>query len=188
MYVNIGLLAENGNRVERLIGTESGTKLINKFFVHPTLASHVKQRDFWMLRSANKQLSRSEGIVLLHLQIGDLRILVWFGVFKRLDINLLPDTLFIDLYVQNILPMERMLVQGHSWPVESLTQSWKRSYAVSFANLEHASALANKTDRKVALAKPVTLTSRFHTTATVMSTSLGILIVRQKTDFSARPC
>lgn len=92
----MGLQAQRMKKFKSFTDTSAGRNLINKFFVHPTWAPHVKCQDFVKLRRAIKQPIRSEVVVLFELQIGNLRIHVWFGVIEDLVVDLHLGTSFVD--------------------------------------------------------------------------------------------
>lgn len=92
------------NKVGCPINTDAGPKLINKSFVHQTWAPHVKCQDFLKLRAANEQPIRSDGFLLSHFQIDDLRIHLWFGVVEDIAVYFLMGTSFIDQNLQVVFP------------------------------------------------------------------------------------
>lgn len=74
----MGLHAKKMNNEKLLVDTGAGHNLIKRAFIHPTWALRVKRWDFVKLRSANKQTTRSERVILLNLQLGNIPIRVWF--------------------------------------------------------------------------------------------------------------
>lgn len=86
------------NTVQRLLDTNAGQRMKNVSFVQPTWASRVIFYNFLKLRFVNKKPVRTEGIILSHFEIGNLRIRVWFGVVKDLVVNVLLGTSFMDRY------------------------------------------------------------------------------------------
>lgn len=62
----------------------------------------VTRQDFLKLRSANIQPVRSEGVIQLYLQTGDLDIRVWFRVVEDLAVDILLGTSFIDRNIQGM--------------------------------------------------------------------------------------
>lgn len=113
---------------------------MDKALVHPTWAPHIKRQYFLKLRRANEHPGRSEGVILLHLQIGNPRVDVWLGVLEDLAVDLLLGTSFMDRYVRDSFSLERKRVPWRSRPFYILTQSAKAINAISFADHEYAIA------------------------------------------------
>lgn len=117
-YVSVGLHAQSVNKVKCLIDMGAVPNVIKKSFVNQNWVPRVKRRGFLKLRSANKQSIRSERDILLLLQIGDLRIYLWFKVVKDLTIDLLLGTSFIHRYVRGTFISKSKLVPWLLRPVD----------------------------------------------------------------------
>lgn len=122
------------NMIKFIMDTGTGPNLIEKFFSHPTWAPCVMCREFKKFRVAIKEPTRSEIVSLLTMQIGNLRLRVWFGVFKDLAINLLLCTESIDQYVHGSFPEDGKLLSWHSRHIETLLQLSKTIIAVSYTD------------------------------------------------------
>lgn len=177
------------NKGKRLIHTGSGPNLINLFFVHLTWESCVQPRNFLKLEGENNQRTRSEGVILFHLQIDHLHILVWLGVVEDLVIDLLLRTSLVDRQFESIFLAERKLRPFFQQPVSIQTQSSKTRSGLSFADREYARTPADETRHNVEVAKPVILTPCSHTSVMITIPSLGHLIIQPKPSaLGARHC
>lgn len=76
----MGLHAQSMDLVKCLIEKGAVLNLINKSYVNLPWVSCIKRRQILKLRGVNKQQTVPEGVNLLHLQNGDLRICMSFGV------------------------------------------------------------------------------------------------------------
>lgn len=179
--VSVGLHVQSINTVKFNIYTGASPILIDESFVHPPWALRVKHRDFPNLRSANQQPIKSEGVILLHLQIGDLRIRVWFGVDGDFVDESQLGISFFHRFFQGIIPAEWKLVPWHSLSVNILTHSSKTRNAVSFADHGYATAPVGKTRHIVVVFKPVTLAPYLHSPDIVTKPCSDLLFITLKT-------
>lgn len=92
--------------VEYLIDTSGGPNLVTKTSLYSTCMDGVKLQCILEIRSANRQVLRSEGVGMLDVTIGDLCIRVLF----RVGIHAATDILFgnscIDRYTRGIFAVE----------------------------------------------------------------------------------
>lgn len=102
--VSVGLNVQSINKIEYLIDMGTDPNMINKSVVNQTWAPRVKSWKFLKHRSANKQPTRSEEVLMSILQTGQLPIRVCFGVDEDLPGNLVLGLEFIAQYVQGIFP------------------------------------------------------------------------------------
>lgn len=127
---------------------------------------------------------KSEEVILQHLQIGDLRIRVWFEVVDDLAVKLLP------VVYQQVCPSfftaDCKLVPWHSRTVDILIWSLKTHEAVLFVSYAYATAPADGTRGNELAAKPVTLPPCLHTPVMVSRTSSDILVVEPRTLHGSR--
>lgn len=84
-----GLHAQSMNKIKCLIDTGAGPNLNNRPSVQQTRTPRVKRRDILKARSASKRPIRSEKVIVLHFQIVNPPIRVWFEVVKALAFDLL---------------------------------------------------------------------------------------------------
>lgn len=115
--------------VKWLIDTRGGPNLVSESLLRPGWTSCTKRRNLSMLKEVNKQPVCSNKVILSHLQVGDSRQHVWFGVFDNSAQDLLLETSSIDKYIREIfwakwklvtlsLLTNRRIFSGH----ESLTR------------------------------------------------------------------
>lgn len=74
----------------------------SKSFLYATLTSRTKRRNILMLKSANKQPIGSEGVALLCLQIGNIRIHVRCRGVENRAVDSLLESLFIDSTLKEV--------------------------------------------------------------------------------------
>lgn len=72
------------------------------------------------LTAVANQSVEVQGVILLHVRIGDLRFRIWFRVVQSLAVPLLLGTFFIDRFVLTIFTPERQLVPEQSQTVAFL--------------------------------------------------------------------
>lgn len=60
------------------------------------------------------------GFILLHLNIGDLYVRVWFGVVKKRTGKVLLGTPFIEKFVKGIFPQDGFILPIHATTVPIL--------------------------------------------------------------------
>lgn len=113
-YVSVVLNAQNKNKLIILNRTSAGPNLVNRSILQATWKPRVKRRDFLVFGSANNQPITSQGVILLRLSIGNLRIRTWYGVVEIPGGDLLLGTPFTARYVQDMCPAEQKLVPWHS--------------------------------------------------------------------------
>lgn len=69
------------------------------------------------MKSVNRQPTRLEAVIMLHLKMGDLCIRVDFGVVEiveNLVVDVLPETAFMNRFIWDIFPTESKLVHLYS--------------------------------------------------------------------------
>lgn len=66
-------------------------------------------------------------MILLHIQISDLRMCVWLEVDNGFTVDPLSGTSFIDRYAQGIFPIEHKLVPWNSRPIELLNNEIRQA-------------------------------------------------------------
>lgn len=101
-----------------ILDTGAGPNLVDSQLLPLSWSSKVKPVADPGLTAAGKQTITVEGVILLHVQLGDLRVRVWFGVVKNLAVSVLLGTSFIDRFVTGIFPPERKVVPQNSEPVD----------------------------------------------------------------------
>lgn len=69
------------------------------------------------LTVATNKSANVDGLILLHVRLGDLHVNLWFGVVTIMDVPLLLGTYFIDSFVQGIYPQVLKVVPFHYHPV-----------------------------------------------------------------------
>lgn len=99
IYVPVGVQSHELAQFKCLIDTSAGMNLVSKTFLHLAWTPRIKYQNFLMLKSANNQPVSSEVVILLHLQINDLHIRVWFGVVDNSVFDSLLGTSFISIYM-----------------------------------------------------------------------------------------
>lgn len=115
--MRVNLQEINLNKVKCLIDTSTGPNLTSKFFLYPTWVPPAMRRDFLKHRNANKQPTSLEKASLLHLQMDDVRICMWFAVVEDLGVGHRQDTSVIYRYVEGILPQSVSLYHGTCDPL-----------------------------------------------------------------------
>lgn len=84
-FVRVNITLHEILHVKCLIGTGAGPVLADRSFLHPTWTLRAESLSFLKLRSADKHSPISEGEILQQLQIGDLRIGVWYGFAETMQ-------------------------------------------------------------------------------------------------------
>lgn len=188
-YVRFGTSSHQMNQAKCLIDTSAARNLVSKSFLHPTWTSRIMRRSFRKLRSANKQEIRSEEEILSYLKIGDLRILVLFGVGDNLAVDSLIRMSFIDKYIQESFAAERKLVAWHSEPLNIIRPGTKAANAATDANhidsQFSSTPLADDIFLKVVVAKAVRLAPHAPTTVLVKSIGSGRRVIKPIDDSAA---
>lgn len=75
------------------------------------------------LTSASKQKIPLVGVITIFVQIGDLKVRVWFGVIDELDLPAIFGTYFIENFIKSIFPAERKIVPHHYRDIAILATS-----------------------------------------------------------------
>lgn len=79
-YVGVGLRLHGMTQVECSTDTRAGLNQVSKSFLHSTQTMRFKCRNFLEHGRASKESISLERAILIWLQIGGLRIHVWFKV------------------------------------------------------------------------------------------------------------
>lgn len=108
--------------VVALFYTAASVTLISSALIPPKWRNSMKQ-SLTRLRTATKQQLQIEGIVLLHLRLGDLYTWVWFSIESELIVNMVLVTAFIDILIRGIFSSKGKFVPRHSLPVATRTNS-----------------------------------------------------------------
>ena len=103
-----------------VMDTGAGPNLVDKRILPPSWLDRIRPSPVANLSAAANQPIPVEGIVNLHVRLGDLCVRVWFGVVDNLVAPCILGTAFQDQYVRAILPMDRRIVPLHSRPVPIL--------------------------------------------------------------------
>lgn len=94
--ISYGITATLMRIAHGLFDTGAVVNLIQSSMIPTSWAHHIKRDGLPTLRTATKQLLLLNGLILLHLRIGDLNTRVWFGVAPWLAFDVLLGTAFID--------------------------------------------------------------------------------------------
>lgn len=95
-YLCVGIKLHKMTQVKCLIDSGADPNLVSKLLLHSTWTSCIKRKNFSKLRNANIQPISKERVILLHLQVGKLRIRVWFRVADNLAVSVLRGTLLVE--------------------------------------------------------------------------------------------
>jgi len=118
--ISVGVQASITHPVTCVLDTGAGPNLINKDFLPPSWTDKIRPAQDPGLIAATRQAVSIEGVILLHVRVGELRVRVWFGVVSKLAVPALLGTSFIDSFIRAILPLDRKILPLHSPPVAIL--------------------------------------------------------------------
>lgn len=76
--VRVGVRSQDMTHAKCVIDTSTGLNLVSESFLHFTWTSNIKHHNYLMFGSASRQPVISDEVILLHMQICNLRIRVWF--------------------------------------------------------------------------------------------------------------
>lgn len=81
----------------------AGPSFISNSVVLPSAQSRVKRCNIPLLQATNKKSLDVEVVAVLHMEIGELQVPVWFDAVNELTVQKPVDTFFIVSYVPDIL-------------------------------------------------------------------------------------
>lgn len=88
------------------------------FYDDPTnCAFHIKRDILPTLRTATKEPLPLDGLILVHLSIGNIKTRVWSRIVALLAVEMLLDTEFIYRFIGGIFPLEQKVEPAHFKPV-----------------------------------------------------------------------
>lgn len=102
----------------------SGPNLIRKSSIPPILTYRIRAMKHPGLTAATNQSVSVDGVILLHVLLGELPVKVFFSVVTHLGVPLLLGTSFIDRFVRGIYPQVRKVVSFHPTQTPS-SINWK---------------------------------------------------------------
>ena len=117
---SIGLDADVMLTTPLLVDTGSSMNLVAFNFLSEGWKEQILPYDGRPIKSANKSAIDGIGKVRLCLEVGSLRVKVWFAVVRNLVTRILVGTPFIDNYIRGIHPPTRLIVPRASPPVHIL--------------------------------------------------------------------
>lgn len=83
--------------------------------------SKLKKQQIPRLRSATNKPILLDGTILLLVQLGDLKVGVWFGLVQNLSVDFLLENLMKGRYIHGVFFRERKVVPRHSSQVPIVT-------------------------------------------------------------------
>lgn len=105
--VTYGKSVEAMNTAATFFGTGDDLNLIHSVFVPPEWKNSVKKEALPELRTTAKQPLLIEGLITLHLGLGDQCTRIWLDFASQLAVNMLLITAFINSFICGIFPPER---------------------------------------------------------------------------------
>ena len=82
--LTVGINSTVAHPVTSVLDTGAGPNLINKDFLPTQWHSNIRPMKDPGLVGATKQAVVMQGVILLHVCLGELRVRVWFGIVERL--------------------------------------------------------------------------------------------------------
>ena len=116
----VGLSPEYMITSPLLVDTGATMNLVNHNFLPPTWKDAIIPYQCSSVKYANKSSLTIVGVIRLYVQIGGLRVKVYFGVVRNLVTRVLVGTPFINKFVRGIFPQEQRIVPSDSDPVRIL--------------------------------------------------------------------
>lgn len=107
--------------VASLLDTGTGPNLINKELLPPVWKESVKPIQSPQLRTVNRKVDSTEGIVPLFISIGDLLVRAWFRIVGNPTVDVLLEKSFINRCIRSIFPIKRNVDPWHSRPVANIS-------------------------------------------------------------------
>lgn len=101
--------------------TSAGTNLSREMFLKASLLQNIRGASSLSLRSATSQNVSIVGKTLLHFKIGHAHIQQLFGVVRSLTVPILLGISFIDIFLNEIFPLEHEIVLQNSALVLTIT-------------------------------------------------------------------
>lgn len=98
------------------------------------------------LCTATKEPILLDGTILLFVNIGELRMRVWFGIVEILAVDILLGTSFIERYIRGLFPSDTEVLPWHSPLVQILSRNNFVAFQYSLSEQDWA-GVPVKTDR-----------------------------------------
>jgi len=96
------------------VGTGAGPNLISRTAISYQWQHSIQPCKNPLLSGASGKLLDLLGVIPLHVTVGSLKVLVWFGVLPSLPPGVILGTSFIDRFVKSIAPpTRRIYLAGH---------------------------------------------------------------------------
>lgn len=110
-----------------LFNTGAGLDMVSKTFLSRELSTRIRNQPVQKLRSAVKEPVRLLSNILFFVRISDTHVEAWFGIVKRLAVDVHLGMPFVNLLIRGIFPGESRFVPWHSDPVTILTRQVVKS-------------------------------------------------------------
>ena len=188
-----GLIADFMVPSPMLVDTGAIMNLIHVNFLPKKWLAKIKPLTGNKLITANKSSLYVIGVICLCLKMRDLKVMIRFGVVRKLVNRVLVGTPFIDIFVKDIFPPERKIFPVHSRPVHVMANNQpemimppahdKRAISPLDAPLEMTTAalelctLQNTDDNRVCVAKFKWMMPWSRTPSLVRCSTPGLIII-----------
>jgi len=176
--VSIGQQKSTLLPTEAVLDTGACPNLIDKRYIPLKWRHAIRPQEVSRLRGANNTTLVVEGVILLHVRVGDLCVKVWFGVVPVLVTKVLLGTTYINRFVRGIFPPEQQVVPFHSRPIPLLKPPTASVLLVEphdgTTSVHHAPAAR---DDMVRVAKPVRLPPYSECKVLVTCATPGLIMV-----------
>lgn len=100
-----------------VLDTKDGPKLVSKDFLLPEWQQLLKSSRVQRLVAPTNEDVGFQGVILLHIRIGDLCVRAWFGVVVMLAIARFLGTYFVDRFVKGIFHQGKRILPMKYKPV-----------------------------------------------------------------------
>lgn len=99
------------------LNTGAGLSLFSKTLFYSQWNSRIKRSNIICLRTTTPEPLYMGVTVLLHINLGDLCVRVWFGIDDSLVVEMILGTSLIDRLTREIFPAERRVVPWYFYPM-----------------------------------------------------------------------